>query len=99
MDSQTAKYSKDYSEAVATLMSQLPRARQAQIYEFVLFLSGRAEVEETPELIEADERLWDAQFANTSESKLDKLIAGVEDDIAAGRTKSMFDAKGMFMDQ
>jgi hypothetical protein len=65
------------------------RARQAQIYEFVLFLSGRAEIEETPELIAADERLWDARFANTSESKLDELIAGVEDDIVAGRTKSV----------
>ena len=99
MDSLTTKSPKDYSEAVASLMSQLTRARQAQVYEFVLFLRGRTEIEEeTPEMIEADEALWDVQFAATSLSKLDMLIAGVEADIAAGRTKPMFDAKGEFIE-
>lgn len=95
----TSKSSKDYSEAVATLMAQLNRARQAQVYEYVLFLLGRADIEEeTPEMIAADEALWEAQFAATSESKLDELIAGVEAEIATGRTKPMFDTKGEFIE-
>ena len=99
MASMTTKSQKDYGEAVTSLMSQLTRTRQAQVYEFVLFLLGRSEIEEeTPELIEADEALWDIQFSATSLSKIDDLIAGVEADIAAGRTKPMFDAKGEFIE-
>jgi len=90
---------KDYGEAVALLMSKLTRSRQAQVYEFVLFLLGRSSAEEeTHEMIDADEALWDAQFAATSLSKIDELIAGVDADIATGRTKPLFDAKGEFID-
>ena len=93
------KLPKDYGEAVASLMSQLTRTRQAQVYEFVLFLLGRhALEEEIPETIEADEAIWNAQFSTTSLSKIDELIAGVEADIEAGRTKPMFDAKGDFIE-
>ncbi len=99
MNSLKTRQQKDYGEAVASLMPRLTRARQEQVYEFVLFLSGRGRLEEeSPELIEIDENLWDAQFAATDLHKLDALIAGVESDIATGQTKPMFDARGKLVE-
>jgi hypothetical protein len=87
----------DYQKAVAILMAELSAAKQAQINEFALFLRARSKARadgETREIVEGDEALWDAQFAATSDDAFGKLIAEVEDEITAGKTKPMFDTKG-----
>lgn len=100
MNSLKTQPPKDYERALVSLMARLSHARQEQVYEFALFLSGRSqEAEETSEAIEADEKEWDAQFASANLDVLDTLIAGVEADIAAGRTKPMFNAQGDFVER
>ncbi|NUO82478.1 hypothetical protein HUU05_20580 [candidate division KSB1 bacterium] len=52
--------------------------------------------EETFEEIAADEKLWEEQFAATSDEKLAALVASVEAEIEAGQTLPMFDERGKF---
>ena len=51
-------------------------------------------MEETFEEIAADEKLWEEQFAATSDEKLAALVASVEAEIEAGQTLPRFDERG-----
>lgn len=83
------------------LLSQLRRLDQADKLRLMQFLitelAHEAGLElETDEQIAADEALWDSQFAATPESRLDALVASVEAEIQAGKSRPMFDDRGAF---
>jgi hypothetical protein len=46
-----------------------------------------------------DEAQWEAQFAATSETKLNELVAAVEKEINAGNTLPMFNERGEFIER
>ncbi|MCS6909193.1 MAG: hypothetical protein NZM11_01285 [Anaerolineales bacterium] len=83
------------------LLSQVRRLDQADKFRLMQFLitelANEAGLElETDEQIAADEALWDAQFAATPESRLDALVTSVEAEIQAGKSRPMFNDRGVF---
>jgi hypothetical protein len=87
----------DLTTTIAEIAAAMPLARTVQLYEFALFLQSHPlPAEETFEEIAADEKLWDEQFAATSDEKLAALVALVEAEIEAGQTLPRFDERGEF---
>lgn len=87
----------DLAKAIAEIAAVMPLARTVQFYEFALFLQSHPQLaEETSEEIAADEKLWDEQFAATSDEKLAALVASVEAEIEAEQTLPRFDEYGAF---
>lgn len=65
----------DLANALAEIAAVMPLARTVQLYELSLFLQSHPlPVEDTFEEIAADEKLWDEQFAATSDEKLAVLL-------------------------
>ncbi len=87
-------------KAIADIVSEMPLARAFQLYQFALFLKTHPlPTEETYEAVEADEALWNAQFAATEDEKLAALVAAVEAEIDEEGTLPMFDESGAFAEQ
>jgi uncharacterized protein (DUF2147 family) len=86
----------DVVKAITKLAEDMPPLRKVQLYEYALFLKSR---EESAEDIQADEALWDAQFAATSDEAWAKMIEQVRTDIREGKTQSMFGDKGEFVER
>jgi hypothetical protein len=90
----------DLVKAIAEIAASIPPTRRIQLYEFALFLESHPlPAEETLEAVVEDEAEWDAQFAATDEDKFSKLIASVEAEISEGKTQSMFDEQGEFIER
>lgn len=90
----------DYIKAISEIAAAMPLARIVQLYEFALFLkTNPLPTEETFEQIVADEAEWDAQFAATSDEKLEALVAAVDAEIDSGKTMAMFDERGEFIER
>ncbi len=90
----------DLVKEISEIAAGMPLVRRVQLYEFALFLETHPlPAEETLEAIAADEAEWDAQFAGTSDEKLDDLIASVEAEIKEGKISPMFDDNGEFIEQ
>ncbi|MGC9039211.1 MAG: hypothetical protein ACP5MJ_06895 [Roseiflexus sp.] len=89
----------DLVKAIADIATTMPLARTMQLYQFARFLQAHPlPTEETFEEIVADEAIWDAQFAATSDDKLAALLAAVETEINASKTLPMFDEHGEFIE-
>lgn len=89
----------DLVKAITDIATAMPLARTVQLYEFALFLrSHPLPAEATLEEIAADEALWETQFAATNDDRLAALVALVEAEISEGKTLSMFDARGDFIE-
>ncbi len=89
----------EYVKAISEIAAAAPLARTVQLYEFAMFLQAHPRpAEETLEAIAADEALWDAQFAATSDDKLARLVASVQEEIKTGKTRPMFDEHGELSD-
>ena len=93
----------DLVKEITKIASVMPLARTMQLYEFATFLESHPMPTETTfgesfEEIIADEALWDAQFAATDDDKLAALAASVEAEINEGKTMSMFDEHGKFIE-
>jgi len=100
MVTKIGKTQKELVKAIADIVSEMPLARAFQLYQFALFLKSHPlPTEETYEAVEADEALWDAQFAATDEEKLAALVAAVEAEIDEQGTLPMFDERGEFAEQ
>jgi len=90
----------DLVKEISEIAAAMPAMRRRQLYEFALFLESHPlPAEETLEAIAADEVQWDAQFADTDEKKLAKLIASVEAEISENKTQPMFDERGKFIER
>lgn len=90
----------EYVKAISEIAATMPLARTVQLYEFATFLKAHPlPVEETFEQIMADEALWDAQFAATSDEQFAGLVASVREEIKAGKTQPMFDEHGEFLER
>ncbi len=86
-------------KAIADIAATIPLARTIQLYQFALFLKAHPlPIEETFEEVVADEALWDAQFAATSEDELAALVAAAEAEISEGKTQPMFNEHGEFVE-
>ena len=83
-------------KAITELAEEMPPSRIVQLYEYALFLKSR---QESPEDVQADEALWDEQFAATSDETWSKLIEDVRNEIREGKTQPMFDDKGEFIER
>ncbi len=81
-----------YEKSILSILRTLPLERAAQLVDFARYLQGLAAdidlIDETEESIEADEAIWDTQFA-ASEKLFSKMADKVRGDIAAGRTSTM----------
>ncbi len=90
----------EYVKAISEIAAAMPFARTVQLYEFAMFLKAHPlPAEETFEQIMADEALWDAQFAATSDDQFAGLVASVREEITAGKTQPMFDERGEFIER
>jgi hypothetical protein len=90
----------DLVKAISEIAAAIPLPRRIQLYEFALFLENHPlPAEETFEQIAEDEAKWEAQFATTSDEKIQALIAAVEADINAGQVESLFDNNGDFLER
>lgn len=87
---------KDVVKAITELAEDMPDSRKVQLYEYALFLKSRQEL---PEDFQADEALWDAQFAATSDEAWAKMIEQVRTDMREGKAQPMFDDKGEFVER
>jgi AraC-like DNA-binding protein len=86
-------------KAITRVAETMPPIRVRQLYEFALFLQTHPlPTEETLADIEADEAVWEAQFAATDTDKLARLVASVEKEIAESGTLPMFDERGEFVE-
>lgn len=89
----------DLIKAIIDIATTLPMVRVMQLYQFALFLKTHPlPAEEMFSEIQADEALWESQFASTDDNKLAELIAAVETEINEGRTLPMFDEHGEFLE-
>ena len=89
----------DLAKAIGEIAKVMPLARTMQLYEFALFLQSHPlPAEESIEAIAADEKLWEQQFAATSDHKLAAIVATVEAEIDAGQTLPMFDEHGKLIE-
>lgn len=89
----------DLIRAIVQIAATMPPMRVRQLYEFALFLQTHPlPTEETLADIEADEALWEAQFAATDRDRLARLVASVEREIAESGTLPMFDERGEFVE-
>lgn len=90
----------DLAKAIHDIAVEMPLVRRWQLYQFALFLQSHPlPFEETFDEVVADEALWDAQFAATTEEKLADWVAFVEAEIAADKTLPMFDERGEFIER
>lgn len=82
-----------YEKLILTIIHTLPIERVAQLADFARYLQGQTDAinlfDETDEEIEADEAIWDAQFAS-SEKLFSHMAAKVRADIAAGPQTGQF---------
>ena len=84
-----------YEKTLIRIVRKLPIERTAQILDFARYIQkqtqedfGILEDDFSPEEILADEKRWDAQFAE-SQTALSKMADKVRADIKAGHTKKM----------
>ena len=90
----------DLVKAIMDIATAIPLPRRVQLYEFALFLESHPlPAEETLEAVAADEALWDKQFAATDDDKLALLVSSVEAEINEGKTTTMFDEHGKFIER
>lgn len=87
----------DYGQAIEAIIAAMPAERKAQLYEYALFLQSREVADESRALIEADEALWEAQFAATPDRVFDALLAEARAEVEAGLTQPMFGLHGEFL--
>jgi hypothetical protein len=93
MDGQAASQSA-YEQALLSIVHTLPVERVLQILDYARYVQMQANEDfgflddDESEEVQADEALWDAQFAN-SQHGLKKMADKVRADISAGRTSPM----------
>lgn len=97
MTTKTQQIQANLVKAITNIAAALPLVRTMQLYQFARFLQAYPlPMKRALEEIGADEALWDAQFATTSDDKLAALIAAVEAEINSGKVLPMFDECGEF---
>ncbi len=92
---------KNLVKEITKIASSMTSIRTQQLYEFAMFLQSHPlpGEERLEEIIAEDEARWEAQFADTSDDELVRLIKNVEAEISQGDTFPMFDASGAFIER